>query len=97
MEKLTPATEAEQELLTVLIEELAETIQSCSKISRFGWDSINPAIPNSLTNRHDLEKELGNVHNAVMMLINKGLISEEAIIKSAEEKALKIHQFLFHQ
>jgi hypothetical protein len=51
-------TPAEAERLTILIEECGEVIQACSKVLRHGWDST---YDNGITNRQQLEIELGDV------------------------------------
>ena len=53
----------DDEMLTVLSEECAEVIQAVSKIQRHGWHSVHPS--GGLTNREDLEKELGHIALAV--------------------------------
>ena len=40
-------------------EECAEVILAIAKMKRFGWESRNPAYPDSPTNIHHLRQEIG--------------------------------------
>lgn len=84
MRKLTPS---EHYLLVKLMEECGETIQICSKIIQFGFDSYHPDT--NETNKSLLEKELGDVRCFEELLIEKESISEEAIQQQFEKKYKK--------
>lgn len=89
-------SDAELERLALLTEECAEVQQMVSKIIRHGYESCHP---NELirTNRSELARELGDVRNAINMLLESGDISEEAIQNCCERKAASIKQWLHHQ
>lgn len=90
-------TPAEAERLAILSEEMGEAIQSIGKILRHGYESKNPDVADSLTNRAMLEKELGHVRNSMLMLCEKGDVSKEVIHSWANEKRLSIEKYLHHQ
>lgn len=82
----TKVTLPELERLTILVEESAEVIQSVCKILRFGYESKNPFLEGAVTNREDLERELGDFENIVdMMVVAKDIRAN----KIAIQKALK--------
>lgn len=90
-------TEAEAERLALLAEECAEVIQAVMKIQRHGYESYNPDVPASPSNRAELEKELGHMAHAVDRMLLATDFSEDAINASADQKAAKIEQYLHHQ
>lgn len=86
---------AEVERLAILMEELGEAQQAIGKILRHGFDtSYSDGNP---TNREDLEKELGDVHNAQRMMIEAGDLNPAAIQLRAKAKEMTIGEFLHHQ
>ena len=91
--KLTPA---EAERLAILAEEMGEAIQVVGKILRHGYESYHPDNP-QVTNRHLLEKELGDVRYSMINLCDKGDLFKSTIHKFADSKKLKINQYLHHQ
>lgn len=54
-------TEAERELLVMLMEEAGEVVQAAAKVLRHGWESVNPHDPLLVSNRDALDLELRNV------------------------------------
>lgn len=62
-------TDAEIERLSYLMEECGEVIQACSKIIRHGYESKNPDLMISMTNREDLEKEIDDVLKAINFMV----------------------------
>lgn len=90
-------TAAQHERLAILLEEIGEAQQVIGKILRHGYDSRNPDIPNSLTNREALELELGDVAFAVSMIAEAKDINWHAVTTRSVYKAKKIKQWLHHQ
>lgn len=89
-------TNAEAERLALLSEELGEAQQVIGKILRHGYESKNPVIPGSGTNRRLLEKELGDVSVAVQLLLQHDDIDEETIQVEATEKGRNVNKYLHH-
>lgn len=77
--RLTPA---QAERLDWLQEELAEAIQAVAKIKRHGYESRDPTKTGALTNRRDLEIELGQVLRAVQLLGAKEELSQLRIMEA---------------
>lgn len=73
---------AQAERLDWLQEELAEAIQAIAKIKRHGYESRDPTKTGSLTNRRDLEIELGQVMRAVQLLTAKEELSQLRIMEA---------------
>lgn len=86
---------AEAERLALLAEELGEAVQAIGKIMRHGYESRHPL--GGPTNRLALEKELGDVRHAMIMLCNAGDLSKQHIHDMAEVKALNVVRYLHHQ
>jgi NTP pyrophosphatase (non-canonical NTP hydrolase) len=72
MNNVNGLTAAEAERLTMLAEECAEVIQAVSKILRHGYESRNPDLENSPTNREHLDKEVLDFYSVQMMMLNAG-------------------------
>lgn len=89
-------TDAQAERLAILIEELGEAAQAAGKILRHGYASYNPDDPTSLDNKHNLEKELGDVRFAVHLLGQNGDISEGRVITRVGAKEKSIQKYLHH-
>lgn len=83
------------ELLALLLEELGEAQQAIGKILRHGYRSRNPDSPGSGDNADALERELGDVAAATMLLYGMG-ISELAVESAKERKLAKVRQYLHH-
>lgn len=90
--KLTPA---ELERLSILAEELAEAGQVIGKIMRHGYESHHP--DGGLSNRELLEKELGDVRYAMLMMSANRDVSKTQIHWYADKKSESIVQYLHHQ
>lgn len=90
-------SEAEQERLSILIEECGEVIQAACKILRHGYASNHPADPWHGTNRRSLEKEIGHIIHAVSRMENSNDLSASVIAESAQVKAANITPCLHHQ
>lgn len=94
--KLTPA---EAERLAFLAEECGECVQAIGKILRHGYESRNPTDDphNSSSNRQTLEKEMGDVRAAMIMLCNAGDISRQLVHYNAEQKLANVRMWMHHQ
>ena len=90
-------TAAEAERLALLAEECGEVIQVVGKILRHGYDSSNPLVDISPTNRQELQKELGDVELVISMMKLKGDVDGAEIQRRREDKAIKIVRWLHHQ
>lgn len=90
--KLTPA---ETERLAILSEEMGEAIQVIGKILRHGYDSTHPA--GGPTNRADLEREIGDVSAAAIMLVEAGDVSQSKVEMWSECKSVNVRRYLHHQ
>lgn len=80
-------TTGEQERLVCLIEECAEVAQNACKILRFGLDHVSKRT--GMTNKQNLEDELGDIGIVQSMMIANDDISSSAIIKFQKEKVAK--------
>lgn len=89
-------TPGEAERLAWLSEELGEAIQAIGKIQRHGYESVNPFIENSLTNREHLAKELGQVRLVIDILISYNEISQEEVREAYLAKLKTAQPFLHH-
>lgn len=88
--------EAELERLAVLSEELGEVQQVIGKILRHGYESSNPLIENSKTNRQLLEMELGDVTLALRLMVDGGDLDYDKILSRSFTKVEKINKWLHH-
>ena len=88
--KTVPANEYELELIGLLQEENAETTQLGSKVRRFGWESRNPFVPNSKTNRELLQDEIGDVLAVVALMVKSGCVDVNYIMARSEWKEDKL-------
>ncbi len=86
---------AESERLFLLAEELGETIQAIGKILRHGYESYHP--DGGLSNRRQLEKEIGDVIFAIDMLINGDDVNSNIIELQAMIKKNSVEKYLHHQ
>lgn len=76
--------------LEILAEECAEVIQIKSKIVRFGLDDQHPTYA---PNRARLEQELGHLIAMKDILVNQGIISNEAIEEGRLHKLEKLERW----
>ena len=90
--KLTPA---EDERLTLLIEECAEVIQAATKIQRHGYAGAYP--DSGETNRAALERELGDLTWAIQFMRAHGDVSGPCIAQAMNQKARRVAPYLHHQ
>jgi len=90
-------TPAETERLAVLAEEMGEVIQVIGKILRHGYESSNPLIENSPTNRDELNKEIGDVELAIFMMAEAKDVDRNRIDRRRIGKGKKIGKWLHHQ
>lgn len=90
-------TTAQAELLALLSEELGEAQQAIGKILRHGYESRNPLLPHSLTNRAALAKELGDVLCAIDLICLTGDDLDFADVNIARhEKRGRVGSYLHH-
>ena len=90
-------TDAQLERLAILSEELGEAQQAIGKILRHGYESYNPVVNTSMTNRRELERELGDVYAAIEMLITALDVSGYGIEQRMIAKKQSIKKWLHHQ
>lgn len=90
-------TEAEQERLAILIEECSEVIQIGCKILRHGYESFNPTIPQSETNRAALERELGDLFHAYHRMVRVLDVNMNVVDQRSQSKPQRIEKYLHHQ
>jgi len=90
-------TEAQVERLAILSEELGEAQQCIGKILRHGYESYNPVVGTGLTNRRELERELGDVVFAARLLGEANDVSESGIAERMKSKRQSIKRWLHHQ
>ena len=88
-------TPAQDERLTLLIEECAEVIKVATKIQRFGYNSFHPL--GIMSNRELLEHELGDVATARRLLEEASDVSVVKVEAAAAEKYKTVGSYLNHQ
>ena len=81
----------EKQNLILLIEEMGEVIQVCTKALRFGIDSPNPT--SGLTNRELLEVELGDVNAIIGILMENKTIRSMELAKNELKKLRKLEDW----
>ena len=93
--RLTPA---QAERLALLAEECGELVQAIGKVLRHGLDSTNPLVPAGCgrSNRGQLEKEMGDVRAAMIMLCEAGDTDKAAVHSLADKKLREVRQWLHH-
>jgi len=97
MTNINNLSEAEIERLALLAEEMGEVIQIIGKILRHGYDSSNPLLDESPTNRRELEKELGDVELIIFLMAEAKDIDRNDIDRRRIKKANAIKKWLHHQ
>lgn len=90
--KLTPA---ELERLSILSEECGEVIQAVGKVLRHGYHDND--FTGEHNNRLSLEKECGDVRQAMIMMCKSGDLRKDAIHHYANSKEKRISKYLHHQ
>jgi NTP pyrophosphatase (non-canonical NTP hydrolase) len=78
-----------REALIITQEECAEVIQAVSKIMRFGFDSCYPT-EDSASTKECLEMEIGQLLCMVGILVDQGVIDEDAMMQAMEHKKTKL-------
>lgn len=89
-------TEAEQERLSVLLEECSEVVQIGCKILRHGYESCHPENLHE-RNRVLLEKEVGHVLHAMIRMYSHNDINKINVESHSRSKAVSIVPYLHHQ
>jgi NTP pyrophosphatase (non-canonical NTP hydrolase) len=89
--------DAEAERLAILAEECGEVLQTIGKILRHGYESKNPLVMNSKTNRQALELELGDLMFAITFMCRSGDIVDSHVSDHADSKTERIKPYLHHQ
>ena len=89
-------TNAEHELLTVLMEECSEVSVIIGKILRHGLNNYNPDKPEDGTNRDILHRELGDVKSAMYLLSTLGVINDQVTTDNGSDKLRRIGKYLHH-
>ena len=87
MNKLEINTEHFAEVLNILQEEAAEIIQGASKVKRFGLDN---SYGKAVSNRENLEEEIGDFLCIVKILTANGILDMSNIEKSINAKEEKL-------
>ncbi len=98
-EAFNELSHAEDERLTLLIEEMAEAMKEACKIQRHGYSSYHPTEHKlgHPTNRERLAKELGDVRYAVELLQAAMDVNRLKVLEAAQMKSLSIRPWLHHQ
>ncbi len=91
--RLTPE---QLERLALLAEECAEVIKAVMKIQRHGYESRNPTIAYSLSNRQALAQEIGHVRAAISLLCDAGDVNSGLTLLSRDEKLGSVQGWLHH-
>lgn len=89
-------TPAQLERLAFLGEELGEAQQVIGKIIRHGYESGNPLI-DYISNRALLERECGDIYEAILMLAHAKDISDAEVNRRRAEKHESVKRWLHHQ
>lgn len=90
-------TPAEDERLSLLLEEMGGVIQIIGKIKRHGYASCDPMKRGGLDNRGLLEKELGDVYQAVDMLSYQKDLSDKRMKNHVDMRWFSVVRYLHHQ
>ena len=71
MDHFNELAPAETERLAMLSEECAEVSQAIGKILRHGYESRNPLLDGSPTNRADLRREILDVMAVLLLMVSE--------------------------
>jgi NTP pyrophosphatase (non-canonical NTP hydrolase) len=93
----TNLSEQEIERLALISEECGEIQQVIGKILRHGYESVNPTIENSPTNRKMLEKEVGDLMAALEISYHNSDISFNIVSNEGNKKLDRIGKYLHFQ
>ena len=88
---------AEDERLSILVEELGEAIQIIGKIKRFGYKSFHPHDKDEITNRSLLEEELGHIQSIVGLMVENKDLRPDSIDYHGRTKSHNRGKYLKHQ
>lgn len=88
-------SDAEVERIAFLSGELCEAGAELQRVIRFGYASSHP--DKKETNREAVEKEIGDVVHAIILMMTNGDISPSVISKRIQEKSISCRPYLFHQ
>lgn len=89
-------TDAELERLALLSEELGEVQQIIGKIIRHGYDSFNPYDREGGTNRRLLERELGDLLGAMLIMEHSRDLDHMHIHGARADKLQRVRAWLHH-
>lgn len=92
IEQQGKASSEEKEILNISAEENAEIIQAIHKIFRFGFDSTHPKDP-TYTNRDHLTEEVGDFYCMMEIMMYRGIISRDEVVKAARKKLVKLNNY----
>ena len=84
------------ERLALLAEELGEAVQVIGKILRHGLDNYNPYDNTKTTNQELLQKELGDVYAAIVLLEKYGVVDRSRIKEYSKDKLRRVAKWLHH-
>jgi hypothetical protein len=90
-------TPGETERLALIAEECAEVAQVIGKILRHGYESSNPFDPERVTNRQNLEVEVGQLLYALALATTAGDLSTKGVAFGRTNKAMTVERWLHHQ
>ncbi len=92
-------SDAQLERLALLAEEMGEALHAIGKIIRHGYESVDSTLPahKMISNRAMLQKELGDVRAAMILLCNANDLTKEVIHARADEKLISVRKWLHHQ
>lgn len=82
-------TESEKQILLICQEECAEVTQAISKVFRFGFDSVY----NDRSNHQRLTEEVGDLLCMIDLIMETGILNEDAILKASLQKRNKLHEW----
>ena len=82
-------TESEKQILLICQEECAEVTQAISKVFRFGMDGLY----NGRTNYQRLTEEAGDLICMLSLMMETGLLDENAVEKAAMQKRNKLQEW----
>jgi len=93
----TGLSDAQRERLHFLVEELGEVAQAVGKTLRHGFDSRDPTIPYSMTNRHWIEQEVGDLTAAILLLIEAKDLCDDTIQERIDHKKKSVMKWMHYQ
>lgn len=86
---------AQQERLILLVEEMGEATQIVGKTLLHGYDSSHPDSPD-INNKMHLEKEIGDIEIIIEMLVGNGDIGRIQINAYKAQKRLRKTNYLHY-